>query len=96
MPQKGIQIDTMPFEKAHILIAGFDGWGNAMDVSKAMVSYLIRKLKAKPFATINSDLFYRYDENRPVVVIEGGVLNDVVLPAVPSTQPNACPKDRTS
>ncbi len=80
MSQKGIQIDELPVNKAHLLIAGFDGWGNAMDVSKAMVSYLIRKLKAKPFATINSDLFYRYDENRPVVVIENGVLQDVVPP----------------
>ncbi|MFZ0449557.1 MAG: PAC2 family protein [Desulfatiglandaceae bacterium] len=80
MSQEGIQIDELPVNKAQILIAGFDGWGNAMDVSKAMVSYLIRKLKAKPFATINSDLFYRYDENRPVVVIEDGVLKDVVSP----------------
>jgi proteasome assembly chaperone (PAC2) family protein len=80
MSRKGIQIDELPVDKAKILIAGFDGWGNAMDVSKAMVSYLIRKLKARPFATINSDLFYRYDENRPVVVIENGVLQDVVSP----------------
>jgi len=80
MPPKGIQIDELPVNKAQVLIAGFDGWGNAMDVSKAMVSYLIRKLKARPFATLNSDLFYRYDENRPVVVIENGVLQDVVPP----------------
>jgi proteasome assembly chaperone (PAC2) family protein len=80
MLEKGINIVNLPSVKEPILIAGFEGWGNAMDVSKAMASYLVRKLKAKSFATLNADLFYRYDENRPVVLIEEGVLKDVVPP----------------
>ena len=80
MLEKGIHIEKMPPVKKPVLIAGFDGWGNAMDVSKAMASYLIRKLKAESFATLNADLFYRYDENRPVVLIEEGVLKEVVPP----------------
>lgn len=80
MIQEGIEIKELPDLNAPALIVGLDGWGNAMDVSKAMVSYLIRKLKAKPFATINGDLFYRYDENRPVAVIEEGFLKDIVPP----------------
>lgn len=80
MLEKGIHVEKMPPAKEPILIAGFDGWGNAMDVSKAMASYLVRKLKAESFATLNADLFYRYDENRPVVLIEDGVLKDIVPP----------------
>lgn len=80
MLQEGIDIEELPDLNAPVLIVGLDGWGNAMDVSKAMVSYLIRKLKAKPFATINGDLFYRYDENRPITVIEEGFLKDIILP----------------
>lgn len=80
MLQEGIEIEELPDLNAPVLIVGLDGWGNAMDVSKAMVSYLIRKLKAKPFATINGDLFYRYDENRPITVIEEGLLKDIILP----------------
>ncbi|MBW2093670.1 MAG: PAC2 family protein [Deltaproteobacteria bacterium] len=80
MLEKGILREKTPPVKEPILIAGFDGWGNAMDVSKTMASYLVRKLKAESFATLNADLFYRYDENRPVVLIENGVLKDVVPP----------------
>jgi len=80
MLDKGILIEKTPPVKEPVLIAGFDGWGNAMDVSKAMASYLVRKLRAESFATLNADLFYRYDENRPVVLIQDGILKDVVPP----------------
>ena len=63
-----------------MMIAGFDGWGNALNVSQGMVDYLIRKLKASPFARINADLFYRYDQARPVARIENGILKSLNTP----------------
>ncbi len=45
-----------------------------------MVSYLIRKLKAQSFGEINPDLFYRYDESRPLVNIERGNLKSISPP----------------
>ena len=45
-----------------------------------MVSYLIRKLKAKKIAWINPEPFYRYDENRPLVNIEDGRLMGISPP----------------
>lgn len=80
MKDKGIYIEQIPDLKEPILIAGFDGWGNALDISKAMVSYLIYKLKAKSFATINPDPFYRFDECRPEVEIKGGTLINLSPP----------------
>jgi len=80
MKDKGIYIEQIPDLKEPILIAGFDGWGNALDISKAMVSYLIYKLKAKSFATINPDPFYRFDECRPEVEIKGGTLINLSAP----------------
>ena len=80
MGNQGINIKELPELKNAILIAGFDGWGNALDLSRAMASYLIRKLEAKYFARINPDLFYRYDENRPIANIEHGILKSVSLP----------------
>jgi len=74
MIENGISIYEYPALNSPILIAGFDGWGNALNVSKGMVTYLIRKLKAKHFADINPDVFYRYDELRPMVDIDGGEL----------------------
>ncbi len=80
MNEQGIHIEQLPENGPSILIAGFEGWGNALDVSKSMVSYLIRMLQAKSFAWINPEPFYRYDENRPQVNVEGGLLKDISPP----------------
>ncbi len=80
MSEPGIQIDKLPDLKNPLLIAGFDGWGNALKISSGMAAYLVRKFKAQRFAEINPDLFFRYDEMRPVVHIEEGVLKSVTPP----------------
>jgi len=66
----------MPGLNAPLLIAGFEGWGNALNVSDATVSFLIRKLSARCFAKLNPDLFYRYDKSRPFVDIQDGILKE--------------------
>jgi len=66
--------------KNPLFVAGFEGWGNALDISRGMVDYMIRKLDAKVFGKINPDLFYRFDENRPLVEIQDGVLVKIVPP----------------
>jgi len=80
MIAKDIHIEELPELKNPLLIAGFDGWGNALDISNSMVAYLIRKLKANCFARINPDPFYRFDENRPLVNIEEGDLKSLTTP----------------
>lgn len=80
MSKKGFKIEFLPVLQNPILIAGFDGWGNALNISTGMIAYLIRKLKAKPFAEINPDFFYRYDEKRPLVNIRNGNLRSIKPP----------------
>ena len=80
MIEESIQIIQVPELKDPLFIAGFDGWGNALDISRGMADYLIRKLKAKRFGKIDPDLFYRFDENRPVVEIEDGMLRKIFPP----------------
>jgi proteasome assembly chaperone (PAC2) family protein len=93
MIEKGIHVENLPSVKEPFLIAGFEGWGNAMDVSKGMASYLVRKLRAEPFATLDADLFYRYDENRPVVLIEEGELKRVAPPGGTFYAAHCSPRD---
>lgn len=78
MKVQGIHIKELPELKAPLLIAGFGGWGNALDNSKGTAAYLIRKLKAQLFATIDPDIFYRYDINRPEVDIVAGTLKRLI------------------
>ena len=80
MFEDAIQVDYLPVLKNPFFVAGFEGWGNALNVSLGMVEYLIEKLKAKPFARINPDLFYRFDENRPTVDISDGILKELTPP----------------
>lgn len=78
--EKGFEIESLPELKHPILIAGFGGWGNALNVSKGMVAYLVRKLQAKKFASLNADLFFRFDENRPLATISDGYLKNLEMP----------------
>ena len=80
MSENGIQIEHLPDLKNPLLIAGFDGWGNALKISSGMAAYLIRAFKAQRFAEINPDLYFRYDEMRPVVHIEEGVFKSLSPP----------------
>ncbi len=80
MAVKGIKIDNFPRLNRPVLIAGFDGWGNAMGVSRGMADYLIRKFEAHPFAHLDPDSFFRYDQNRPMVNIEEGIIQNVSIP----------------
>ncbi len=76
----GFHLDEYPRLNHPFLIAGFDGWGNALNVSKGMVTYLIGKLQAERIADIDPDLFYRYDELRPAVEIENGEIKSISPP----------------
>lgn len=62
------------------MIAGFDGWGNALNVSRAMAAYLVRNLKTVAFARLDPDTYYRYDEHRPVVTIHDGQFRSLLPP----------------
>ncbi|UCF91150.1 MAG: PAC2 family protein [Desulfobacterales bacterium] len=80
MAAKGIQIEEFPRLTRPLLIASFEGWGNALNISSGMASYLIRYYKAHHFAKLDPDAFYRYDESRPIVIIEEGALKDLTPP----------------
>jgi proteasome assembly chaperone (PAC2) family protein len=76
MADKGIHVKETPQLKNPLLIVGFDGWGNALNVASGMAAYLVGKLEARPFAELNPDVFYRFDENRPIVnIVEGTIKN---------------------
>jgi len=80
MHDQTIHMKEVPELTNPVLIAGFDGWGNALNVSNGMAAYLIRQLNARHFADLDPDAFYRYDEQRPVVDIEAGRLNTLTPP----------------
>jgi proteasome assembly chaperone (PAC2) family protein len=80
MSEPGINIRERPQLENPVLIAGFDGWGNALNISNGMAAYIIKRLNAKKIADLDPDTFYRYDEQRPVVNIVEGNLKSLKPP----------------
>ena len=80
MEAPAIYIDEIPKLKKPLFIVGFDGWGNALSVATDMADFIIRELGAEPFARMNPDLFFRYDQSRPIVKIEDGTLRNFKAP----------------
>ena len=95
MGAPAFHIDYLPELNDPLLIAGFGGWGNALNVSSSMTAYLIETLSAGLFARLNADLFYRWDESRPKVNIQEGRLVSFTAPggALFSTRAGSLPND---
>ena len=80
MHENSLQFEYLPDVNDPLFIAGFSGWGNALDISWGMADFIIRKLDAKVFAHIIPDQFYSFDEKRPTVEIKDGILQGVKHP----------------
>lgn len=80
MTDSAIFIDEIPLLNDPILIAGFDGWGNALNISRGMIDFIVQNLKGNKFAHFNPDLFYDYSQLRPIVNIQEGILERLKLP----------------
>ena len=62
------------------LIAGFEGWPNAAEVSSLSIQHLVEILKAKKFASIPMENFYQMSSNRPTAIIKDGRLIELIHP----------------
>ncbi len=63
------------------MIIGFEGWPNAGEVSSYALQHLIDSLKAKRFASIQTENFYQISSLRPMAVIKEGRLIELKPPA---------------
>ncbi|MBM4276820.1 MAG: PAC2 family protein [Deltaproteobacteria bacterium] len=62
------------------LIAGFEGWPNAAEVSSFSLQHLVETLKAKRFASIPMENLYEMSSNRPAAIIKDGRLMELNFP----------------
>jgi proteasome assembly chaperone (PAC2) family protein len=63
------------------MIIGFEGWPNAGEVSSYALQHLIDSLKAKRFASMQTESFYQISSLRPMAVIKEGRLLELKPPA---------------
>ena len=74
-----INLSERPELSRPILIAGFDGWPNAGNISIETLFYLKRMLGAKKFAEIDPDPFHKYTNLRPYAKLEEGEVKHLVF-----------------
>jgi proteasome assembly chaperone (PAC2) family protein len=73
-------IEQTPEVSNPVVIIGFEGWANGGNLAVGMIDYLIKELGATRFAKIDPNNFYRFDDARPIVKVEGGYLKEVLPP----------------
>jgi predicted ATP-grasp superfamily ATP-dependent carboligase len=66
-----------PTLKNPALIVGFGDWSNAGNVALQSIEYVIRKKGATLFAEIETDPFYNFTQNRPIISIKEGRLQRI-------------------
>jgi len=66
-----------PTLKNPALIVGFGDWSNAGNVALKSIEYVIRKKGATLFAEIETDHFYHFTQNRPIISIKEGRLQRI-------------------
>lgn len=77
MDTSGFDILDWPVLRKPAMVVGFGGWGNALDVSRGTAAYLTRRTNARRFGTLKRDIFFRFDEKRPTVTIQNGLLHSI-------------------
>ena len=78
MTEDIVTLYQMPQLHDPVLIVGFGDWSNAGNVALKSIEYIIEKKKATLIAEMDSDYFYQFTQNRPVVTIKKGRLYSVV------------------
>jgi hypothetical protein len=85
-----LHVHYRPTLDAPRLAVGFSGWMDGGEVSTGTIDYLVKKLGAKPFATISPADFYVYNYPgsmevsamfRPHTVIEDGLVDQFTEPS---------------
>ena len=74
------QLEKVPALSSPVVIVGLRGWGNALEVASEMAAYVVDALQGRSIGRLDSDACYRYDETRPVVVIESGRMKSINPP----------------
>ena len=77
MDTSGFEIREWPVLRKPAMVVGLGGWGNALNVAKGTSAYLVRRMKASLFGTLRMDDFFRFDESRPTVNIQNGLMGSV-------------------
>ncbi|MHB8241028.1 MAG: PAC2 family protein [Solirubrobacteraceae bacterium] len=68
--------------RAPAMVCAFQGWNDAGDAASSAVSFLASTLNARRFARIDSEDFFDFQANRPVIRFDGSGKREVSWPTI--------------
>lgn len=68
-PVEFLNVDAQPGLKSPIAICAFSGWNDAASAATNAARFIVRRLGARKFASIDAEPFYDFKEQRPTVRI---------------------------
>ena len=75
-----LQIDRLPELHDPIAVVAFAGWNDAANAATDAARFVVRRLGARKFASIDPEEFYDFTETRPKVQVGLGGVREVVWP----------------
>jgi proteasome assembly chaperone (PAC2) family protein len=64
-----LKVDAQPGLKSPVAVCAFTGWNDAASAATNAARFIVRRLGARKFATIDAEPFYDFKEQRPSVRI---------------------------
>ena len=65
-----MHIDELPVLRTPTLLLAFAGWNDASSAATTAASFIAQEMGGRRFARINSDIFYNFQDMRPLVTLD--------------------------
>ena len=75
-----LSFSNVPTLKRPILLLAFAGWNDAGNAATFAAKFLLQRLQAQNFASLDPEIFYNFSEQRPHVRFSGGE-REIIWPA---------------
>jgi proteasome assembly chaperone (PAC2) family protein len=76
-----LTIEELPTLTDPVLIVAFAGWNDAGGAATHAAQFLVQRLQARRFASLDPEEFYDFSELRPQVRLRDGLYREVTWPA---------------
>jgi proteasome assembly chaperone (PAC2) family protein len=76
-----LTIEELPTLTNSALIVAFAGWNDAGSAATHAAQFLVQRLQARRFASLDPEEFYNFSDLRPQVRLRDGLYREVVWPA---------------
>lgn len=76
-----LTIEQIPTLTDPVLIVAFAGWNDAGSAATHATQFLVQRLQARRFASLDPEEFYNFSELRPQVRLRDGLYREVIWPA---------------